>query len=122
METKNKKKDVVWHILGAVLSVVFFMGLYAFNGNIVVAVALSLISLAYALFLNNAKGMKRSIIKTTLIFVVIAIIVLGLTLLSDPAQDLENIINCFAFSFILLPGISFFINVLFLSSLALGNW
>ena len=122
METKNKKKDVVWHVLGAVISVVFFIGLYAFNGNAVVAVVLSLISLAYALFLNSRKGMKRSIIKTTLIFMVIAIIVLGLTLLSDPAQDLENIINCFAFSFILLPGISFFINVLFISSLALGNW
>ncbi len=117
MENKeNKKRRFEWYLLGAIISVVAFMGFYVFNDNIIISVGLSVVCLGYSLFLNSAKGMKHSIIKTLVTFILLAIVIMLIVLLSQSQINIaelpKNIYDTVITSFILLPGIDLFVKTI----------
>lgn len=117
MENKaNKKRRFEWYLLGAIISVLAFMGFYAFNDNLIISVGLSVVCLGYSLFLNSAKGMKLSIIKTLVTFILLAIVIMLIVLLSQSqinvAELPKNIYDTVITSFILLPGIDLFVKTI----------
>lgn len=117
MENKaNKKSRFEWYLLGAIISVLAFMGFYVFNDNLIISVGLSVVCLGYSLFLNSAKGMKHSIIKTLVTFILLAIVIMLIVLLSQSQINIaelpKNIYDTVITSFILLPGIDLFVKTI----------
>lgn len=117
MENKeNRKRRFEWYLLGAIISVLAFMGFYVFNDNLIISVGLSVVCLGYSLFLNSVKGMKLSIIKTLVTFILLAIVIMLIVLLSQSqinvAELPKNIYDTVITSFILLPGIELFIKTI----------
>ena len=92
------------------------MGFYVFNDNLIISVGLSVVCLGYSLFLNSAKGMKHSIIKTLVTFILLAIVIMLIVLLSQSQINIaelpKNIYDTVITSFILLPGIDLFVKTI----------
>ena len=101
----NEKKGFIHHAIGLCISIVAIIVFCNIEKNILLIGLLCGGCLAYSLYLNNEKGLEKSLLKTLLIYCIVFAAFLLLIYFNYGQIEMQYLLNAFFASFLVLPGV-----------------